>query len=57
MLGVVFTLPLVFGLVVWRSYRTESARSARGEDVSTPGKLRWSSVDPDSPGRPRGRES
>ena len=41
MLAMVFSLPLVFGLVVWRSYRTADARAARGEDVSTPGTLRW----------------
>ena len=41
MLGMVVAIPAGFGLVVWRSYRTEARRAARGEPVGTPGKLRW----------------
>jgi hypothetical protein len=41
MLSVVFGLPVAFGLLVWRSYRSAAARAARGESLGTPGKLRW----------------
>ena len=41
MLSVVFALPVVFGLLIWRSYRSAGARSARGELLGTPGALRW----------------
>jgi hypothetical protein len=41
MLGMVFAIPTVFGLVVWRSFRSETARRARGDHVGTPGALRW----------------
>ena len=43
MLGVVVALPTTFGLVIWRSYRSEAARAARGEAVSHPGAVRWRS--------------
>jgi hypothetical protein len=46
MLGMVFTIPAGFALLVWRSYRSEGARAARGEDVATPGALRWSGCGP-----------
>jgi hypothetical protein len=41
MLSVVAALPATFGLVIWYSYRTETARAARGEAVGEPGALRW----------------
>jgi hypothetical protein len=41
MLGMVFLLPAGFGLLIWRSYRSESSRAARGEPVATPGAIRW----------------
>ena len=41
MLGVVVLLPAGFGLLIWRSYRSESSRAARGEAVATPGAIRW----------------
>lgn len=41
MLAMVFVIPAGFGFVVWRSIRSEADRRARGEDVATPGKLRW----------------
>ena len=41
MLGMVFVIPAGFGLLVWRSYRTASARRSRGEAVGTPGAVRW----------------
>jgi hypothetical protein len=41
MLAMVFVIPLGFGFVVWRSVRSASERRARGEDVATPGALRW----------------
>ena len=49
MLSMVFVIPVAFGLVVWRSFRSEAARRARGEDVATPGKLRWTPDDRDPP--------
>ena len=56
MLGMVFTIPAGFGLLVWRSYRSEAARAARGEDVATPGALRWSGSEPNPEAGPRGQE-
>lgn len=41
MLAMVFSVPLGLALVVWHSFRSEGERRARGEDVSTPGTLRW----------------
>jgi hypothetical protein len=41
MLSVVFGLPVAFGLLVWRSYRSAASRAARGETLGTPGALRW----------------
>jgi hypothetical protein len=41
MLSVVFGLPLVFGLLIWRSYRSAAARAERGEVLGTPGAVRW----------------
>lgn len=46
MLGMVFLLPVAFGFVIWRSYRSEGERARRGEAVSTPGTLRWTSEQP-----------
>jgi hypothetical protein len=51
MLGMVFVIPAGFAVVVWRSIRSEGERRARGEDVATPGKLRWTA----EPREPRGR--
>ena len=45
MLAMVLAIPTGFGLLVWRSYRSESARRARGDHVSTPGALRWTERD------------
>ena len=53
MIAMVFVIPVGFGFVVWRSMRSEAERRARGEDVSTPGKLRWR--DADFEARPRKR--
>lgn len=52
MLSVVFGLPVVFGFVVWRSYRSASERAARGEVTCTPGAERWTESPPtdDEPG-------
>ena len=50
MLSVVFSLPLLFGFVVWRSYRSAEARARRGEPISTPGALRWTPGDTDARG-------
>jgi hypothetical protein len=52
MLSVVFGLPVVFGLLVWRSYRSAPSRAARGEILGTPGALRWT-PDTDRAGSPR----
>jgi len=41
MLSMVFGLPLVFGVVVWRSYRSADARSQRGEALVPEGAERW----------------
>ena len=41
MLAMVFVIPAGFGFVVWRSVRSAAERRARGEDVATPGALRW----------------
>lgn len=48
MLSVVFTLPLAFGFLVWRSYRSADARARRGEPISTPGALRWADGEVDA---------
>jgi hypothetical protein len=53
MLAMVLAIPTGFGLLVWRSYRSESARRARGDQVSTPGALRWT---PRDEGEERARE-
>ena len=55
MLGVVFSLPVCFGFVVWRSYRSAGARARRGEILGTPGAERWEARDVRSKG-PRGGE-
>ena len=54
MLAMVFVIPSAFGLIVWRSFRSADARRARGEQVGTPGALRWgdSQVDSDRDARP-----
>jgi hypothetical protein len=44
MLAMVFTIPGVFALAVWRSFKNEATRRARGEIVSTPGARRWTDV-------------
>jgi hypothetical protein len=49
MLSIVFALPTVFGLVIWRSYRSEGTRAARGEAVSHPGAIRWRPDRSDAP--------
>ena len=41
MLAMVFGLPTAFGLLLWRSYRSADARSARGEELVPPGVERW----------------
>jgi len=41
MISMVFLIPAGFGFVVWRSFRSADARRARGEQVSTPGSIRW----------------
>ncbi|HVS18012.1 MAG TPA: hypothetical protein VMT18_05380 [Planctomycetota bacterium] len=41
MLSMVFGLPAVFGLLVWRSYRSAGARARRGEALVPPGVERW----------------
>lgn len=45
MLVMVFAVPSLFGLLVWRSYRTEGRRRAQGEAIDTPGALRWTDAD------------
>jgi hypothetical protein len=45
MLTMVFAIPAAFGLLVWRSYRSEGRRRARGEEIVTPGALRWTDAD------------
>ncbi len=45
MLGMVFALPAGFAWLVWRSFRSEAERRARGELVATPGALRWRAED------------
>ena len=45
MLSMLALIPATFALLVWRSFRSEAARRARGEAVSTPGTLRWTSSD------------
>jgi len=49
MLSMVFLIPLGFGFVVWRSFRTAARRRERGEQVSTPGAMRWEGSDPPRP--------
>jgi hypothetical protein len=41
MLAMVYLLPVAFGLLLWRSYRSESKRSRKGETFDPAGKLRW----------------
>jgi len=41
MLAMVFSLPVMFGFVVWRSYRNADRRAQRGDALSTPGAERW----------------
>lgn len=41
MLGMVFTIPLAFGGLVWHSYRSAARRAARGEVIVPPGAERW----------------
>jgi hypothetical protein len=41
MISMVFLIPAGFGFVVWRSFRNADARRARGEQISTPGAMRW----------------
>jgi hypothetical protein len=41
MLSMVFGLPTVFGLLLWRSYRSAAARTRRGEELVPPGAERW----------------
>jgi hypothetical protein len=41
MLGMVVAVPLGFGLVVWKSYRSERARVAAGQTFAPDGKERW----------------
>jgi hypothetical protein len=45
MLAMVFAVPGAFGLLVWRSYRTEGRRRAGGEAIDTPGAVRWTETD------------
>jgi hypothetical protein len=54
MLAMVFVIPVGFGFVVWRSVRSAAERRARGEDVATPGALRWN--DSAFEAKPRKRE-
>ena len=41
MLGMVVTLPIGFGLLVWRSYRADASRARAGAAFDPAGKLRW----------------
>lgn len=41
MLAMVFGLPVAFGLLLWRTYRSAAARAARGEELVVPGAERW----------------
>ena len=41
MLGMVFGLPTVFGVLLWRTYRSAGARALRGEPLLPPGVERW----------------
>ena len=41
MLSMVFGLPVVFGALVWHSYRSAAQRRARGETLVSPGVERW----------------
>jgi len=45
MLAMVFSIPAGLSWLVWRSFRSESERRSRGEDVATPGALRWTPDD------------
>jgi hypothetical protein len=45
MISMVFLIPAGFGFVVWRSFKSAEVRRARGEQISTPGALRWESDD------------
>lgn len=51
MLSMVFAIPIGFGFVVWRSFRSEGRRRARGERIDTPGAIRWSDAGVSSPRR------
>ena len=41
MLGMVFGLPTVFGVLLWHTYRSAGARVRRGEQLLPPGVERW----------------
>jgi hypothetical protein len=41
MLGMVFGLPMLFGVLLWRTYRSAGARAGRGELLLPPGVERW----------------
>jgi len=41
MLAMVFSIPAGFAWLIWRSFRSEAERRARGEVLSTPGAVRW----------------
>lgn len=45
MLSVVFSLPVVFVLLIRRSYRSAAVRAARGEPLVPPGAERWTPAD------------
>jgi hypothetical protein len=46
MLSVVFGLPVAFAFLIRRAYRSAAERASRGEELGTPGALRWSASDP-----------
>lgn len=41
MLGMVFGLPTVFSVALWRTYRSADARALKGETLVPPGVERW----------------
>jgi hypothetical protein len=45
MLAMIVAILSGFAFMVWNSYRTERDRRERGEDVGTPGALRWTRDD------------